>query len=145
MAMRVTTAESPRRLHIHGQSLELGSWLRDCIICAAITSNLTQRDYAGQVIGNYPQGSPALAVEVISKSNTADAMQRKIRRYFEHGAREVWLFYPRTQAVFVHRDMAVEITGALTTDLFPASPSTSPKSSPRNPDAYDLRGVRAIA
>ena len=52
----------------------------------------------------YLEGAPALAVEVISRANTAESVDRKIVRYFENGAREVWVCYPRTRRVHVHQD-----------------------------------------
>lgn len=46
--------------------------------------------------------APDLAVEVISPSNRAAAMKRKIRKYFESGAEEVWVVYPSTRSVELH-------------------------------------------
>ena len=45
------------------------------------------------------EGAPDLAVEVLSPSNTAVEMQRKLAEYFRHGARQVWLVDPETRAV----------------------------------------------
>src|SRR5476649_2436197 len=50
--------------------------------------------HARQTENKYLEGAPALAVEVISKANTAEMMQRKIQLYMQNGAREAWLFYP---------------------------------------------------
>jgi Uma2 family endonuclease len=41
--------------------------------------------------------SPDLAVEVLSKGNTAKEMKRKLREYFAGGARLAWYIDPRTQ------------------------------------------------
>jgi Uma2 family endonuclease len=38
-----------------------------------------------------PDVAPDLAIEVLSKSNTAKEMQRKLREYFEAGVKQVWL------------------------------------------------------
>jgi Uma2 family endonuclease len=46
--------------------------------------------------------APDLAVEVLSASNTVNEMERKIREYFESGARLVWLVDPRTRTVTVY-------------------------------------------
>lgn len=46
--------------------------------------------------------APDLAVEVISPSNHAAAMKRKIRKYFESGVGEVWAVYPSTRSVELH-------------------------------------------
>jgi Uma2 family endonuclease len=41
---------------------------------------------------------------VISPGNTAESVDRKIVKYFENGAREVWVWYPRTGRVHVYQD-----------------------------------------
>jgi Uma2 family endonuclease len=47
-------------------------------------------------------GAPALAVEVISPSNTAQDMAKKTRQYLQSGCRCVWLVYPTLRLVEVH-------------------------------------------
>lgn len=44
-------------------------------------------------------GSPDIAVEVVSPSNTAAEMQRKIREYLAAGSQRVWVVYLATPAV----------------------------------------------
>ena len=74
----------------------------------------------GHPEAKYLEGAPALAVEVISEATTERVMHRKIRLYFENGAREVWLVYPEFRSVWVHRGKsATEVEGTLTTDLLP--------------------------
>jgi len=46
--------------------------------------------------------TPDLAVEVLSKGNTAEEMKRKIREYFKSGSRLVWIVDPRSRTVRVH-------------------------------------------
>ena len=76
--------------------------------------------HAGQAEGKYLEGAPALAIEVISECNTAPQMRRKIRKYFEHGCREVWVVDPETASVQVHiGKTAVEHEGQLSSDLLP--------------------------
>ena len=58
---------------------------------------------AGQREGKYLEGAPALAVEVISKANTAEMMQRKVKLYLQNGSREVWVLYPRSESASVYR------------------------------------------
>jgi Uma2 family endonuclease len=41
----------------------------------------------------YLQGAPAIAIEVVSPSNTARHLEAKTELYFAHGAREVWRVY----------------------------------------------------
>ena len=45
---------------------------------------------------------PDLAVEVISKSNSADDVVVKIDDYFQAGVRQVWVVYPVTSKVHVY-------------------------------------------
>lgn len=47
-------------------------------------------------------GAPALAVEVISPSNRAEDMARKIRQYLESGSNSVWVIYPGLRLAEVH-------------------------------------------
>ena len=76
--------------------------------------------HAGQPEAKYLQGAPALAVEVISRRNTAEMMQRKVTLYMEYGGVEAWLWYPRSRVVMLHRGKtAVQIEGSLTSELLP--------------------------
>jgi Uma2 family endonuclease len=76
--------------------------------------------HAGQTEGKYLEGAPAIAVEVVSQANSAEMMQQKVKLYFQHGALEVWVIYPRTSSVSVHRGKtAVEFEGTLTSELLP--------------------------
>ena len=69
----------------------------------------------------YFEGAPRLAIEVISPSNTAKYVERKIAKYLEYGAEEVWVFYPKTKRVWVYRrnEPAIEYKDQLTSPLFP--------------------------
>jgi len=49
-----------------------------------------------------PLMAPDLAVEVISKSNTQQEMDRKLGEYFEAGVRLVWYVYPNQRQVIVY-------------------------------------------
>lgn len=46
---------------------------------------------------------PDLAVEVVSPSNTAAEIQRKVAEYVAAGTHAVWVAYPATRTVVVHR------------------------------------------
>ena len=41
-----------------------------------------------QAVQKYLEGAPAIAVEIVSPGNTAEAMDLKTRLYFEFGARD---------------------------------------------------------
>jgi Uma2 family endonuclease len=45
---------------------------------------------------------PDLTVEVISESNSANAVARKIDEYFKAGVRAVWVIYPSTNKIYVY-------------------------------------------
>jgi Uma2 family endonuclease len=73
-----------------------------------------------QAHGNYFEGAPALAVEVISKSNTATEINQKVTEYLRNGSIEVWLFYSKTRSVWVFRaGRAQEFRNVLESDLIP--------------------------
>lgn len=48
------------------------------------------------------RGTPDLAVEVVSPSNTWVDIQEKVQQYFDAGCRLVWIVQPRTRSVLVH-------------------------------------------
>lgn len=48
------------------------------------------------------QGSPEIAIEVVSPSDTAKHLKRKIDAYLEAGAKSVWIVYPDARSVMVH-------------------------------------------
>jgi Uma2 family endonuclease len=49
-----------------------------------------------------PDLVPDLVVEVLSKSNTKQEMDRKLREYFKAGVRLVWMVNPKRRTVRVH-------------------------------------------
>ena len=48
-------------------------------------------------------GTPDLAVEVVSPSDTAVDIDRKVAQYLQAGATAVWVFYPETRHVMIYR------------------------------------------
>jgi Uma2 family endonuclease len=76
--------------------------------------------YGDQPRGDYFESAPALAVEVISESNTAAQMDRKMKIYLSNGGVEVWLVYPDTRRVWVYREgHAEEFESVLRSSLLP--------------------------
>ena len=70
----------------------------------------------------YIEGSPAIAVEVISPSNTVEEMDLKTKLYFDNGALEVWLIHRKARFITVHvLGQTREIGGndTLTTTVLP--------------------------
>jgi Uma2 family endonuclease len=48
------------------------------------------------------QGSPDLAIEVVSPSDTAKHLERKVDVYLQGGAKSVWIVFPEARSVTVH-------------------------------------------
>jgi len=58
--------------------------------------------HTGQSEAEHFGGSPAIAVEIISPSNTARQMELKTTLYFQFGAREVWRIIPEDRYILVY-------------------------------------------
>jgi Uma2 family endonuclease len=56
-------------------------------------------------------GAPMIAIEIASRGNTAEELERKTTLYLEHGATEVWLIYPKTRTMVVSRKDGVLRSG----------------------------------
>lgn len=95
--------------HARGEALELGDVYLEMGYKLA-SDSYVQPDasvtHAGQAAQKYLGGSPAIAVEVISPSNSAEDLLRKTKIYFQFGAREVWQFYPKLGALLVYTSPA---------------------------------------
>jgi Uma2 family endonuclease len=46
--------------------------------------------------------TPDVAVEIISRSESAATIQRKVEAYLQWGVREIWLVYPETRTIMLH-------------------------------------------
>ena len=53
------------------------------------------------------QGAPDLAIEVVSPSDTAKHVKRKVDAYLEAGSKSVWIVYPEARSVMVHTSNSV--------------------------------------
>ena len=51
----------------------------------------------------FPVGAPDIAVEVVSPSDTAAELARKVAEYLAAGSQRVWVVYPSVRQVLVHR------------------------------------------
>jgi Uma2 family endonuclease len=110
----VEKAEASARLgeayHEMGYKFSSRAWLQPDV-------SISHRD---QPSGDYFESAPALAVEVLSESNTAEQMDRKVNIYLTNGGVEVWLVYPKTRCVWVYREEhAEQIRGVLRSSLLP--------------------------
>jgi Uma2 family endonuclease len=90
--------------HERGEAAELGEVYHE------MGFQLSRRSYvqpdvsvthAAQHEGEYFDLAPAIAIEVVSPSNTAQELDTKAELYFRYGALEVWRFYPKTRHVVV--------------------------------------------
>jgi Uma2 family endonuclease len=89
-----TSAKLGEVYHETGYKFSKRAWLQPDV-------SIPHRD---QPSGDYFESAPALAVEIISESNTAEQMDRKVETYLTNGSIEVWLIYPKTRRVWVYRE-----------------------------------------
>jgi Uma2 family endonuclease len=77
--------------------------------------------HAAQAHAKYLTDAPAIAIEVVSQSNTAQEMEKKVNLYFRYGAREVWRVYRDPVHLVIHLgDTARTVwQGSVTTPLLP--------------------------
>ncbi len=70
----------------------------------------------------YFLGAPDLAIEIISPSESARHVERKIALYLDKGAAAVWVIYPDSRTVHVHtpdrKSIALSERGTLTIPQF---------------------------
>jgi Uma2 family endonuclease len=78
--------------------------------------------HATQTHEKYLNGAPAIAIEVVSDSNIARQMEKKIELYFRYGAHEVWRVYRDPLHFVIHfADTSRTIReGSVTTPLLPS-------------------------
>jgi Uma2 family endonuclease len=53
------------------------------------------------------ESAPELAIEVVSPSDTAKHLKRKVDAYLEAGAKSVWIVYPEARSVMIHSSDSV--------------------------------------
>jgi Uma2 family endonuclease len=84
-------------------------------VCVAKTERLSN---AGRIF----QGAPEIAIEVVSPTDTAKHLKRKVHAYLKGGAKSVWIVYPEPRSVEVYSAGAIhELTegGSITDPLLP--------------------------
>lgn len=73
-------------------------------------------------LNDYLQGAPMIAIEIVSRGNTAEEIQSKTADYLNHGAAEVWIVYPRNRCLMVHKKPTVErVTASYRSELLPVA------------------------
>ena len=53
------------------------------------------------------RGAPELAIEVVSPSDTAKHLKRKVDAYLEGGSKSVWIVFPEARSVMIHQGDSV--------------------------------------
>jgi len=70
----------------------------------------------------YLEGAPAIAIEVLSESNTPAKIAKKTKLFLAHGSEEVWVVDPQKREVLIHLPKGAIQTfagGELRSDLLP--------------------------
>ena len=52
---------------------------------------------------DWKQGSPMIAIEIASRGNTPDELEKKRLLYLENGVAEIWIIYPKAHSMMVSR------------------------------------------
>jgi Uma2 family endonuclease len=90
-----------RPLHEMGYRLKRG-WLQPDVSV----------NWPDQPLGEWYEGAPMIAIEIASRGNTDEEIDRKVEAYLAEGAAEVWIVRPKTSSMTVYRkESAVRITG----------------------------------
>ena len=114
-------------LYLHGNShlpfdavVEIGAqvsdydtFVPDVAIVKTGEQSLSSRIY---------RGAPEIAIEVVSPSDTAKHLERKVDAYLQGGAKSVWIVFPEARSVTVHtRESAHKLKGdqTITDPLLP--------------------------
>jgi Uma2 family endonuclease len=69
----------------------------------AYISNEKLQSIGGGMPQKFSPGAPDLAVEVVSPGDTAEEIESKVGDWFDGGTGQVWVVYPRTKTIHVHR------------------------------------------
>jgi Uma2 family endonuclease len=64
---------------------------------------LRRREEEEEEENGFVAGAPDIAVEVISASNTAAEMERKVAEYLAAGSQRVWIAFSSNRTVLIHR------------------------------------------
>jgi Uma2 family endonuclease len=68
-------------------------------------------NWPDQPVSEWFQGAPMIAIEIVSRGNMADEIDRKIGAYLQEGAAEFWVVYPGARSMQVFRkDETIRVT-----------------------------------
>jgi len=74
----------------------------DTVRAPDVSFVVAERVPRGRLPRGFVEGSPDLAVEVVSPSDSHSEMQERVQDYLRAGARQVWVVEPRTRSVTVY-------------------------------------------
>jgi Uma2 family endonuclease len=117
--------EAVAAAHIRGEAAELGEVHIEMgykLPGSAYLQPDVSITHASRAYGKYLHDAPAIAIEVISESNTAREMAKKLTMYFRHGGREVRRAYRDPVHIVVHLSDGTSRTvrqGSVNTPLLP--------------------------
>ncbi len=75
----------------------------DTVRCPDVAFISRGRCPNGEIPDGFVEGAPDLAVEIVSPSQSASELERKVREYLEAGSRLVWAIYPEERTARVWR------------------------------------------
>ena len=98
--------------HIRGKDLGAGFTAETGFVTRRAPDSVRAPDVAfvskerlagGRAPDGFVQSAPDFAVEVVSPNDSATAIHEKVKEYFDAGTHLVWVVYPSTRSVTVHR------------------------------------------
>ena len=102
-----------RRTGVGWSEVEVGYTVRsgpDTVRGPDVSLVLGSRTQGDEHENGFVIGSPDIAVEVVSPSNTTAEMERKVAEYLAAGSQRVWIAYTSTRTVVVHRADGATLT-----------------------------------
>jgi len=101
--LKAAISERRRVWHETGYKLRSGRWLIPDVSVS----------WPDQPVDEWLLGAPMIAIEIVSRGNTAADLNEKVIAYLEDGGAEVWVIYPATRDLMVvRRDSTLRVDGA---------------------------------
>jgi Uma2 family endonuclease len=100
--------------------VEIGAQVSSADAFIPDVSVVTRSRLSGE--GRVFQGAPEIAIEVVSPTDTAKHLKRKVKAYLEGGSQSVWIVFPEDRSVMVHTAGSVrelKIDQSITDPLLP--------------------------
>lgn len=115
VALNIGTALNiySRQQGVGRASVETGYVLRtgpDTVRGPDVAFVVAGKDHWDNLGNRFVAGTPDIAVEVMSPSNTSADIERKIAEYLAAGSQRVWVAYPSSRTVAIHHPNGATIT-----------------------------------